>query len=120
MPATDRLVAFSLTAIVIIVIPGPSVIFIVGRALSHGRRAALITVIGNTVGEYAQVVGIAFGVAALIERSVALFSIVKLIGAAYLVVLGIRTFSTGDRSRPLSPVHLGPSRDGTCCFRGSS
>jgi threonine/homoserine/homoserine lactone efflux protein len=49
-------------------------------------------VMGNTVGEYAQVVAIAFGIAALVERSVAVFAVLKLVGAAYLVVLGIRTF----------------------------
>jgi threonine/homoserine/homoserine lactone efflux protein len=114
VPSTGRLLAFAVAAFVIIVIPGPSVIFIVGRALSHGRRAALITVIGNTVGEYSQVVAIAFGVAALIERSVALFSILKLVGAAYLVVLGIRTYlsrrsleaSLANASEPPSGPHL--------------
>lgn len=114
MPSTGRLLAFAVTAFVIIVIPGPSVLFIVGRALSHGRRAALISVIGNTVGEYSQVVAVAFGVAALIERSVALFSILKLVGAAYLVVLGIRTYldrrsleaSLVKVSEPVSGRHL--------------
>jgi threonine/homoserine/homoserine lactone efflux protein len=89
---TDHLLAFALTAFVIIVIPGPSVMFIVGRALAHGKRAALLTVIGNTVGEYVQVIVVAVGIGVLVERSILLFDVVKLAGAAYLVWLGVQAF----------------------------
>ncbi|HLX78764.1 MAG TPA: LysE family translocator [Acidimicrobiales bacterium] len=75
-----------------IAIPGPSVLFIVGRALTSGRRTALLTVVGNTVGEYGQVVCVAFGIGALIEQSVAAFTVLKIVGAVYLVYLGVRTF----------------------------
>lgn len=91
MPSATNLAAFALTAFVIVVIPGPSVIFIVSRALAHGRRAAALTVIGNTLGEYAQVIAVAFGIGLLAERAVALFAILKLAGAAYLVYLGVQT-----------------------------
>jgi threonine/homoserine/homoserine lactone efflux protein len=84
-------VAFALTALVIVVIPGPSVMFIVSRALAYGRRAAALTVIGNALGEYVQVIAVAFGIGLLAERAVALFTILKLIGAAYLVYLGVKT-----------------------------
>jgi len=56
MPASRQLMAFAGTAFVIIVIPGPSVLVIVGRALAGGRRLALVSVLGNTLGEYVQVV----------------------------------------------------------------
>ncbi|MGA3352722.1 MAG: LysE family translocator [Acidimicrobiales bacterium] len=91
MPTTAHLTAFTLTALVIIVIPGPSVMFIVARALSYGRKAAVLTVVGNAIGEYLQVVAVAFGVGALAERSVAVLTCLKLFGAAYLVYLGVRT-----------------------------
>jgi len=84
-------VAFALTALVIVVIPGPSVMFVVSRALAYGRRAAALTVIGNALGEYVQVIAVAFGIGLLAERAVALFTILKLIGAAYLVYLGVKT-----------------------------
>jgi threonine/homoserine/homoserine lactone efflux protein len=87
---TGHLAAFALTATVIIVIPGPSVMFIVGRALAYGRRAAVLTVVGNTVGEYLQVIAVAFGVGAIVERSVAVLTSLKLLGAAYLVYLGMK------------------------------
>jgi threonine/homoserine/homoserine lactone efflux protein len=92
MPATDRLLAFVATAFVVIAIPGPSVMFAVGRALAGGRRPALLSVIGNAVGEYVQVLAVAFGIGAVVEQSVAAFTALKLLGGAYLIYLGIKTF----------------------------
>ena len=84
---SNRLVASSLTA-VIIIIPGPSVTFIVARTLGHGIRAAVLTVIGNTLGEYEQVVTSAIGIGAVAERSIEVLTVLKLFGAAYLVLRG--------------------------------
>jgi threonine/homoserine/homoserine lactone efflux protein len=92
MLPTDRLLAFGLTAFVVIVIPGPSVLFVVGRALACGRRVAVLTVVGNALGEYVQVIAVAVGVGALAERSVAAFTTLKLLGGAYLIYLGVKTF----------------------------
>lgn len=92
MLSADRLLAFCLTAFVVIVIPGPSVLFVVARALAGGARVAVFTVVGNALGEYVQVVAVAVGVGALAERSVAAFTVLKLAGGAYLVYLGVRTF----------------------------
>jgi threonine/homoserine/homoserine lactone efflux protein len=90
MVSTDRLLAFAAMSFLLIVIPGPSVLFVVGRALAQGRRAALITVLGNTLGAYALVVAVAFGVGAIVERSAVVFTTLKLVGAAYLVYLGVK------------------------------
>lgn len=92
MPAGDHLLAFAITALVVIVIPGPSVLFVVSRALASGRRVAELTVIGNALGEYAQVVAVAVGIGALAKQSLAAFTALKLLGGAYLIYLGIRTF----------------------------
>ena len=92
MPAPDRALAFAVTALVVIVIPGPSVLFVVGRTLAGGRRVALLSVLGNSAGEYVQVVAVAFGIGALAEHSVAAFTALRLAGGAYLVYLGARTF----------------------------
>ena len=86
----DRLLAFAAVAFLVIVIPGPSVLFIVGRALAHGRRTALASVIGNELGELTLVLLVAVGVGTLVERSAVIFTVVKLAGAAYLVFLGVR------------------------------
>lgn len=90
MVSSDRLLAFAAMSFLLIVIPGPSVLFVIGRALSQGRRAALTTVVGNTLGAYVLVVAVALGVGAVVERSVLVFTALKLVGAAYLVYLGIK------------------------------
>ncbi|MDR3036491.1 MAG: LysE family translocator [Kitasatospora sp.] len=92
MVSADRLLTFAAMSFLLIVIPGPSVLFVIGRALAQGRRAALTTVVGNTTGAYALVVAVAFGVGAVVERSVLLFTLLKLAGAAYLVFLGVRAW----------------------------
>ncbi|MGW2558587.1 LysE family translocator [Streptomyces sp. NPDC001514] len=92
MVSADRLLAFAAMSLLVIVIPGPSVLFVIGRALAHGRRTALATVLGNVIGSYVLVVAVALGIGALVERSVTVFVAVKLAGAAYLVFLGVQAF----------------------------
>jgi len=88
MLPTAHLLAFTATAFVLIVIPGPSVLFVVSRAISLGRAAGAATVAGNTLGEFVQVIAVAFGIGPLVERSVAVFTLLKLAGAVYLIYLG--------------------------------
>ncbi|MCT9083867.1 LysE family translocator [Streptomyces fulvoviolaceus] len=92
MVPTDRLLAFAAMSFLLIVVPGPSVLFVIGRALAQGRRAALTTVVGNTVGAYVLIVAVAFGVGSIVERSVLVFTALKLAGAAYLVYLGVKAW----------------------------
>ncbi|MFP3987184.1 LysE family translocator [Streptomyces sp. E11-3] len=92
MVSTDRILAFAAVSLLVIAIPGPSVLFVIGRALAHGRRTAMATVLGNVVGSYLLVVAVALGVGSLVERSVTVFLTVKLAGAAYLVYLGVQAF----------------------------
>ncbi|WP_408640356.1 LysE family translocator [Saccharomonospora marina] len=73
-----------------VIVPGPSVLFTISRALTVGRRDALLTVVGNAAGIYLQIVAVAFGLGTLVERSAAAFTAVKLAGAGYLVYLGVR------------------------------
>lgn len=100
-----RLAAFALASLVLIVIPGPSVAFVVSRALALGRRAALATVAGNAAGEYVQVVAVGFGIGAIIERSIVAFTVLKFVGAGYLVYLGVRAFrSRGSLAAMMNEV----------------
>jgi threonine/homoserine/homoserine lactone efflux protein len=85
----DQLLTFGLAALIIIVIPGPSVVFVVGRALSYGRRVALASVVGNTLGLVTIVVLVAAGLGVIVQKSIVVFTVLKLAGAAYLVWLGI-------------------------------
>jgi threonine/homoserine/homoserine lactone efflux protein len=88
---TQLLMAFAMTTAVIVVIPGPSVMFIVSRGLSVGRPAALAAAAGNTLGTTFQGILAAFGLGTLIAQSAVLYTIIKLGGAAYLVVIGAKT-----------------------------
>ncbi|MBD0841806.1 MULTISPECIES: LysE family translocator [unclassified Streptomyces] len=92
MVSMDRLLAFAAMSLLVIVIPGPSVLFVIGRALAHGRRTAVATALGNVVGSYLLVVAVAVGIGSLVERSVTVYLTVKLAGAAYLVFLGVQAF----------------------------
>ncbi|MFJ9417729.1 LysE family translocator [Streptomyces sp. NPDC101227] len=92
MVSTESILAFAAMSLLVIVIPGPSVLFVIGRALAHGRRTALATVLGNLIGSYALVIAVAWGLGALVETSAAVFMGVKLAGAAYLVYLGVQAF----------------------------
>lgn len=107
-----RTLAFAGVAFLVIIFPGPSVLFIVSRAVSLGRIPALITVVGNQLGELIQVVAVAFGVGAIVTTSQIAFTVIKLLGAAYLVVLGIQTIRRGWASggRVAQPLSVGGRR----------
>jgi len=107
MVSLDRLAAFTAVAFLIIVIPGPSVLFTVSRALTYGRRTAVITVVGNTSGAYAQALLVAIGLGTLVERSIVVFTVLKLAGAAYLVYLGVSAFRHRRRLRDAMDAALG-------------
>lgn len=90
MISAGQLLGFTLTCLIVIAIPGPSVLFVVGRALAHGRRTALASVVGNVAGVQVVAVSVALGVGALVQQSAAVFTVVKLLGAGYLAWLGIQ------------------------------
>src|SRR5947209_7228123 len=90
MLPTHHLLAFLLTIYVLILIPGPSVLFVVSRGVALGRRAALATVAGNAGGLVFQGTLVTIGIGSIVASSDAVFTTLKLIGAAYLVFLGVR------------------------------
>lgn len=89
MPPTDEVLAFLGASLALLLVPGPSVLFVVSRGVALGRRAAVTTVLGNSSGAMVHVVAVALGVGAIVQRSVVVFSVLKLVGAAYLVYLGV-------------------------------
>jgi threonine/homoserine/homoserine lactone efflux protein len=86
----SHVLAFAAVVAVVVAIPGPSVLFTISRALTVGRRAALLTVAGNELGLCVQVAAVAFGLGAVVERSAQVITIIKLVGAVYLVFLGVQ------------------------------
>jgi threonine/homoserine/homoserine lactone efflux protein len=107
--SSTHLWAFALTSFALIAAPGPSVLFVITRALVLGRRGALATVLGNAVGVYVQVMAVAFGVGAVVERSIVVFTVIKLGGAAYLVYLGIQAVRHRKALSALFETAPGPS-----------
>jgi threonine/homoserine/homoserine lactone efflux protein len=87
---TGHLLAFALLSFALIVVPGPNVLFVISRSLQLGRVAGVCTALGGQAGVYVQVAAVAFGVGVLVERSVAVFTVIKLAGAAYLIYLGVQ------------------------------
>jgi len=89
MVSSGQLIGFTVASLVIIVIPGPGVLFVIGRALAHGRRTALATALGHAAGNYVVAACVAVGLGTLLQRSAEAFLIVKLAGALYLIYLGV-------------------------------
>jgi len=90
MVSLHQMLAFSVMAFAIIIIPGPSVLFVVGRALAHGRRTALAGVVGGVLAALVLTAAVAIGVGSLVERSVVVFTALKIVGAVYIVYLGVQ------------------------------
>ncbi|HEY5429707.1 MAG TPA: LysE family translocator [Solirubrobacteraceae bacterium] len=104
MLPTAHLVAFLLTVYVLILVPGPSVLFVVSRGVALGRRAALATVIGNTTGLLFQLTLVVVGLGSILASSETVYTVLKVIGGAYLVILGLRSI----RDRKQLAVALAP------------
>ena len=113
MGDTSTIAGFALASFILIIIPGPSVLFVISRGVSLGRRAAVLTVVGNSTGVLVQVLLVAAGVGSIVERSVLAYEALRLAGAAYIVFLGIqavrhrRALSTVlDVTTTRSPRHI--------------
>ena len=90
MPDSTSLLAFVAAALVVLLIPGPGVLYVVTRSLSQGQRAGLVSALGLSAGAFVHVIAATLGLSALLLASAAAFGIVKLLGAAYLIYLGVR------------------------------
>jgi threonine/homoserine/homoserine lactone efflux protein len=90
MVPAARIAEFALLSWALIIVPGPNVLFVISRSLQQGRTAGLAAVAGGQLGECVQVAAVAFGIGAAVEASAAVFTVVKLAGAAYLVFLGVQ------------------------------
>jgi threonine/homoserine/homoserine lactone efflux protein len=89
MPTSSQWLAFMVASILFIQVPGPSLLFTIGRALTVGRRDALLSVVGNGLGITTQVLCVAVGLGAVVAASATAYTILKVCGAVYVVWLGI-------------------------------
>ena len=90
MPTSSQWLAFLVASILFIQVPGPSLLFTIGRALTVGRRDALLSVVGNGLGLIVQVLLVAVGLGAVVAASATAYTVLKLAGAAYVVWLGVQ------------------------------
>ena len=90
MISSGQLLGFAIASLVLIVVPGPGVLFVIGRALAHGRRTAIATAAGHACGNYVVAACVAVGLGTLLERSAQAFIAIKLAGALYLIWLGVQ------------------------------
>lgn len=86
----SALLAFTVASFLLIVVPGPSVLFVISRGVALGRRAAVLTVVGNSLGVFVQALLVAIGIGSLVQRSVVVYEVLRLGGAAYIVFLGVQ------------------------------
>ena len=99
MPEPTTLLLFAGAAIALLIVPGPSVLYIVSRGIHQGRAAALVSVAGITTATLVHTAFAAIGLSAILASSAAAFTVVKLAGSAYLIWLAVRTWL--DRSGEL-------------------
>ena len=105
MPDISTFALFVAAALALLLVPGPAVIYVVARSVEGGRLTGLVSVLGVELGTLLHVVFAAAGLSAIVVSSAAAFSVVKWLGAAYLVWLGLRQIlgrDGGDQEAPLS------------------
>jgi threonine/homoserine/homoserine lactone efflux protein len=112
MPAWTAISLFLLAALGLLFIPGPAVLFVVTRSVDQGRQAGVVSALGIGVADLVHTTAAAFGLSALLLTSALAFTIVKYLGAAYLIYLGIRTLLKREthqqthRDEPNSPLRM--------------
>src|SRR4051812_49884032 len=110
MVPVANLIAFALVAVPIILLPGPSVLFVIGRSVSLGRRGGLLSVLGNGLGAFVVVLAVAFGLGLVIAQSVILFTVVKFVGAGYLIYLGVQAIRHRRDRADATTAPVAPAR----------
>lgn len=101
MPQPHTLALFVLAAAALIVVPGPNLLYILTRSISQGRRAGVVSALGVETGTLVHVAAAAIGLSSLLATSALAFDIVRYVGAAYLVYLGVRALTNRE------PLDLG-------------
>lgn len=96
MPTSNTMALFTLAALVLLLIPGPAVLYITLRGAQQGRRAGVLSALGVGLGNLCQVLAAAAGLSAILLTSALAFGAVKFVGAAYLIWLGLRTLLARD------------------------
>ncbi|MEM7281116.1 MAG: LysE family translocator [Pseudomonadota bacterium] len=97
MPPVEYLIGFIGASLVLLLLPGPGVFYVVARSVSQGPRAGLVSVVGLTAGAFVHVVFATVGLSAVLLASATIFGFIKLLGAAYLIYLGLQALFDSSR-----------------------
>ena len=108
IPDPGTYAVFAAAALALAVVPGPAVLYIVAQSVPGGRRAGIVSALGVSTGGLFHVCAAVIGLSALLAASAEAFTVVKLLGAAYLVYLGIRALLSVHLPLDFSPLS-GPS-----------
>ena len=95
-------VAFILAATIVLIIPGPTILLVISQAISHGRKAAIPLVAGVTLGDFTAMTLSLLGLGAILAASSEFFSVLKWIGAVYLIYLGIKLWRSNPEKHEIS------------------
>lgn len=98
MPSLTTFSLFAAAALALLVVPGPSVLYVVTRSVTQGRTAGLVSVLGIQTGALAHVAAAVLGLSAVLSSSAVALSVVKYLGAAYLIALGVRALRKRDET----------------------
>jgi threonine/homoserine/homoserine lactone efflux protein len=109
MPAPHNLTLFVLATLALLVLPGPAVIYIVTRSVDQGRLAGLVSTLGINTGDFVHVIAATLGLSALLMSSALAFNVVKYLGAAYLIYLGVRKLFF-EKDEPEEPSEMQPQK----------
>ena len=96
MPEFEMLIFFTLSALALLITPGPAVLYVVTRTLQQGRIAGLMSILGLCLGGLVHVIAAIFGLSALIASSASAFTVIQFAGAAYLLFLGVKALLSSD------------------------
>ncbi len=110
MPDFTHITLFILASLVLLITPGPAVLYIIARSVDQGRRAGLVSVCAIEVGNFMHVIAAALGLSALLLSSAMAFTIVKYLGAAYLVYLGLCKWFARETIQASGPRRYRPLR----------
>src|SRR4051812_24255152 len=97
MPPLHTLPVFVVAALVLLIVPGPSVLFVLARSGAQGTRAGLVSVLGIHTASVVHVLAAAAGLSAVIVASSVAFSAVKVVGGVYLIILGVKAMHGARR-----------------------
>jgi threonine/homoserine/homoserine lactone efflux protein len=120
MPSSGEWLVFLGTATLFAIMPGPGIFYVLARSLNGGRAEGIRSVVGNGIGACVHVVAAAFGLSAVLATSATAFTVVKLVGAAYLIYLGVQALFGKDQSDiDLEKIDTGTGRKRSVVLQGA-